>query len=56
MRYDDASLLFAQNKIKNFDANLGGTEIMEPMKIAYSLKKIEGFERKIFVITDGSVS
>ena len=34
---------------------MGGTEILEPLKRIYATKRIPGYLRQIFVITDGQV-
>lgn len=44
-------LLFAELK-----ADLGGTEILEPLKSIYGSAAMEGYLRQIFILTDGEVS
>ncbi|XP_034278908.1 von Willebrand factor A domain-containing protein 5A-like isoform X2 [Pantherophis guttatus] len=41
--------------VKELDCNLGGTEILEPLKAIYSQPCLEGNPRQIFVFTDGEV-
>lgn len=44
-------------EIKKIDANMGGTEIFDPISFVYdSMEVLEGFSRNIFLITDGEVS
>jgi len=42
--------------VSALDADLGGTEIYEPLKAVYGKKTIPGYLRQIFVLTDGEVS
>ena len=39
------------------EANLGGTEILEPLKLdIYKQKRKTGYPLNIFILTDGEVS
>ncbi len=38
------------------EADLGGTELLQPLQHILSLELIAGFRRQIFVLTDGGVS
>jgi hypothetical protein len=38
------------------DANLGGTEIFDPLETIFKKPSIEGYLRQIFVLTDGEVT
>ena len=42
-------------KISYFEANLGGTEIYEPMRYELGKEQITGYPKNIFLITDGQV-
>ncbi|XP_021948454.1 von Willebrand factor A domain-containing protein 5A [Folsomia candida] len=55
-KYGPESLHYAVNSAKCISANLGGTEILEPLQHIYSRPSIPGYLRQIFVITDGQVS
>jgi len=37
------------------EADLGGSEILEPLQAVFELPTIEGYVRQVFVITDGLV-
>ena len=51
-KYDDKTLKLAIDKIINFSANLGGTNIWKPLK--YAIVEIEtSLEKRIFLLTDG---
>jgi len=50
-----ATLDDAISKISLFNADLKGTKIAEPLQICLSDKKTVGFQRNIFLLTDGSV-
>ncbi|KAL4495495.1 hypothetical protein ABPG72_020236 [Tetrahymena utriculariae] len=55
-KYDSQTLKFACNKIKDYDADLGGTDILTPLNnIFLNSQKIKGYNRQIFVLTDGAV-
>jgi len=45
-----------KNIISTFAANLGGTEILEPIADILNLRKEDGVYRNIIVLTDGAVS
>ena len=38
------------------EANLGGTEIFQPLKNIFESELIPGYLRQIFILTDGEVS
>ncbi len=54
--YNNESLETATNRIKEMDAELGGTELFEPLSDIYSQPPINDLPRQLFVITDGQVS
>ncbi|WP_411027273.1 hypothetical protein, partial [Salmonella sp. s54925] len=41
---------------EELQADLGGTEIFDPLKNIFSLPQMKGLPRQVFVLTDGSVS
>ena len=57
-QYDDATLQQAKEYCNSskMDANLGGTEILDPLEKHLSHPLIEGYSRQVFVLTDGEVS
>ncbi|CAL8097329.1 unnamed protein product [Orchesella dallaii] len=56
VKYDDGTLKKAISHAKGLQADLGGTEILQPLKEIYEKPEIEGYLRQIFVLTDGEVS
>ncbi|EDO45203.1 predicted protein, partial [Nematostella vectensis] len=54
-KYSDSSVNKACNHAKNLEANLGGTEILEPLKYVFSQPVIKGSPRQVFLMTDGEV-
>jgi len=54
--YDDHSFEDARSSIHGVDANLGGTEILTPLKHVFKQPLKTGLARQVFVITDGQVS
>jgi len=55
-KYDDQSIEEAIEKISTFDADMGGTEILNPLTEIFGQKNIENYKRSVFLITDGAVS
>eukprot|EP00931_Biecheleriopsis_adriatica_P073797 TRINITY_DN48016_c0_g1_i1.p1 TRINITY_DN48016_c0_g1~~TRINITY_DN48016_c0_g1_i1.p1 ORF type:complete len:948 (+),score=143.45 TRINITY_DN48016_c0_g1_i1:41-2884(+) len=54
---NEANLRKAAMYIDNLRANMGGTEILQPLRFALETGKVpEGYERQIVLITDGKVS
>ncbi|MED6246754.1 hypothetical protein ATANTOWER_023014 [Ataeniobius toweri] len=45
----------ALKKVEKMEADLGGTEILEPLKDIYSKQSIPSHPRQLFVFTDGEV-
>jgi len=56
VKYNDSSLWQATEHIKKIDANMGGTELLRPLRAVFQSQPIQGYPRQIFVITDGQVS
>ena len=55
-RYSDKEVNDAVNRVKTMGANLGGTQIYDPLYNLVSQKPIEGYPKQIFLLTDGCVS
>ncbi|XP_036603074.1 von Willebrand factor A domain-containing protein 5A-like [Trichosurus vulpecula] len=56
VEYTQKSMEEAVQRVKALEANLGGTEILEPLKDIYSKSCRPGHPRQLFVFTDGEVS
>eukprot|EP01118_Nematostelium_gracile_P006839 TRINITY_DN2208_c0_g1_i1.p1 TRINITY_DN2208_c0_g1~~TRINITY_DN2208_c0_g1_i1.p1 ORF type:complete len:913 (-),score=285.21 TRINITY_DN2208_c0_g1_i1:11-2749(-) len=54
--YDQTSLETASKHIASMKADLGGTEIKEPLLKIFASKTEKGVPRQVFVMTDGDVS
>jgi len=54
--YTESSVSAAESHIKGLSANLGGTELMNPLKDIYNSTSIKNYARQIIVLTDGEVS
>merc|ERR1711892_329142 len=54
--FTDETLESAKQLLHGLDANLGGTEIYQPLKAIFTSKNLVGKPRQVFVITDGQVS
>ncbi|XP_037040285.1 von Willebrand factor A domain-containing protein 5A-like [Bradysia coprophila] len=55
VKYDDDSLRMALKHATELDADLGGTEIFEPLKALYEKPSIDGYSKQFFILTDGEV-
>ncbi|XP_057373545.1 von Willebrand factor A domain-containing protein 5A-like [Daphnia carinata] len=55
-KYDEVILNTAKAYAEKIDANLGGTEILQPLEIIFKKPPIDGYLRQVFVLTDGEVS
>ncbi|XP_018526146.1 von Willebrand factor A domain-containing protein 5A isoform X8 [Lates calcarifer] len=55
VEYSQETMEEALKKVEVMDANLGGTEILEPLKHIYSQPCIPSQPRQLFVFTDGEV-
>jgi len=53
--YNDETLTLASDHVSHLNANLGGTEILEPLKYIFKTESIPNYARQIFVLTDGEV-
>ncbi|EAR91779.1 type A von willebrand factor domain protein (macronuclear) [Tetrahymena thermophila SB210] len=54
-KYNSQNLEQAVQIINQYSANLGGTEIYQPLHNVFNEKKIEGYNKQIFLLTDGQV-
>lgn len=54
--YNQTTALLAETLAKSMDADLGGTEILAPLKYLKDHPPVKGRSREIFVLTDGEVS
>ncbi|XP_051813589.1 von Willebrand factor A domain-containing protein 5A-like isoform X37 [Acanthochromis polyacanthus] len=55
VEYSEKSMEEALKKVKEMKADLGGTEILEPLKHIYSQRCLPSQPRQLFVFTDGEV-
>ena len=57
INYDQESMEKAEEIIKGFDADLGGTEIYKPLKAIFKGKKskFKSLDSHVFLLTDGAV-
>ncbi|XP_005756031.1 von Willebrand factor A domain-containing protein 5A-like, partial [Pundamilia nyererei] len=55
VEYSQQTMEEALKKVEQMEANLGGTEILEPIKHIYSQPCIPNQPRQLFVFTDGEV-
>ncbi|CAG9327726.1 unnamed protein product [Blepharisma stoltei] len=55
VRYEQDKIEFACNTVKTFDADMGGTEILEPIKSILSEPNRSEYLRYVFILTDGEV-
>ena len=55
-KYSESTLKQAELHISTLQADLGGTEILEPLNYIFSTKTIKEYKRQVFILTDGSVS
>lgn len=54
--YNEENLKLALDYQQAIEADLGGTEILQPLKDLYSKSVKDGYGRYIFLMTDGEVS
>ncbi|KAK5582215.1 hypothetical protein RB653_003798 [Dictyostelium firmibasis] len=54
--YDDNSLAAVNAYVSNIDANLGGTELLQPIRDILSKENDPEYPRQLFILTDGAVS
>ncbi|XP_015283003.1 PREDICTED: von Willebrand factor A domain-containing protein 5A-like isoform X2 [Gekko japonicus] len=56
VEYTQQTMSESLQRVKDLGADLGGTEILQPLKAIYSQPCREGHPRQLFVFTDGEVS
>ncbi|KAJ8311075.1 hypothetical protein KUTeg_011375 [Tegillarca granosa] len=54
--YNEDSLNKAKKHQKSIQANMGGTEILQPLQYVYSVDVQPTYSRQVFLLTDGEVS
>jgi hypothetical protein len=55
VEYNDKTLTEATQRVKELDADLGETELIEPLQDVFSCSPVNNLPRQLFVITDGQV-
>lgn len=55
-KYEEKNSKYAIDQIEEFDANFGGTNLLNPTLAAFKDKLPEGFEKRVFILTDGYAS
>eukprot|EP00121_Abeoforma_whisleri_P016571 Awhi_evm1s15201 len=55
-KFSRDTLQKATKHVQGIGANLGGTELYAPLEYVYSSAYIPGYNRQVFVLTDGQVS
>ena len=53
--YTDETMKLAVGAVREFDANMGGTEIYSPLKEIFAHPQKKGMTRHVFLLTDGAV-
>jgi Ca-activated chloride channel family protein len=53
--YNAETLKEMLNRLKRVNANLGGTEVLAPLKEIYQSKPTDGYFREVILITDGQI-
>ena len=53
--YDDQNLKKATDLAHSMEADLGGTEILQPLQWVFSQPAVKGHPRQLFVLSDGGV-
>ena len=54
--YTDKNVETVINAVEAFRADMGGTEIYEPLLASIEIASPPGYSKKIFLLTDGEVS
>jgi len=53
MEYNDINSRYSKEEIEKFDANLGGTNIYEPLQSVFTRDTKNAYKKRIFLLTDG---
>lgn len=56
VQYTEENIKTAVNKVEIMNANLGGTEILEPLLSIFGEERVTKYQRNIFLLTDGDIS
>ena len=56
VQYSQQTLSSANDQLKGFSANMGGTEIYRALHTVFSAPLKKGYPRSVFLLTDGAVS
>eukprot|EP01137_Pigoraptor_chileana_P008384 Opistho-2@55134 len=56
VKYDNKSMAKATTHAQSLQADLGGTELLDPMQAILRRPQIKGYPRQVFVLTDGQIS
>ncbi|XP_040586137.1 von Willebrand factor A domain-containing protein 5A-like [Mesocricetus auratus] len=56
VKYTQETMDEAVKRVKDLEANLGGTEILKPLRKIYKAQSIPGHPLQLFVFTDGEVN
>jgi hypothetical protein len=54
--YNDKTLEIASAHVAKMNADLGGTNIVEPLRAIFQEPVTEGVPRQLFILTDGEVN
>lgn len=55
MIYNDGTMNDALGQLSFFSADMGGTEIYNPIEFAFKMKIDKKYNKKVFLLTDGGV-
>ncbi|KAH3764805.1 Vault protein inter-alpha-trypsin domain [Pelomyxa schiedti] len=55
MEYSPETLRIALDNVKGIQADMGGTELLQPLQAIFARKPREGIPQQIFILTDGQV-
>jgi len=55
VRYDESTFVRARNAVERFDADMGGTEILQPLREILAQPQKPRYPRQLFCLTDGEV-
>ena len=55
LRYTPDNLIAVLEWVETIEADMGGTEILEPLKYATSLPAMDEYPRTVFLLTDGDI-